>query len=108
MGKFVAMIAQWLRDKGEHPDPADEAALIHLFLQRARSSGFSYELVEVDIDGKHGFEARWTHGGATFVGFKQPPPQATPGQALLAGCAALLENEWCRTRLTESDKRSHG
>ncbi|HEY3901565.1 MAG TPA: hypothetical protein VGM54_23340 [Chthoniobacter sp.] len=101
------LVLDWLRL--EHRDPSFLASAVNLenrhgeiaqeFLKWADDSGFAYEIVKVDgIDGP-AYEIHWTHRGASFVGFKQPPPERTPDDALLAGCAALLENDWCRERL---------
>lgn len=69
------------------------------FLTLAKEAGFEYQIVKLGTDGTAGYEVQWTHRGASFVGFKQPPPERTAEDALLAGCAALLENDWCRERL---------
>lgn len=65
------------------------------FLKWAQTAGFAYEVIEVHVDGRPAYEVHWTHRGASFVGFKQPPAEAKVQDALLAGCAALLENQWC-------------
>src|SRR5882757_3302265 len=69
------------------------------FLAWAKPAGFAYQTVEIGADGEGGYEVQWTHRGASFVGFKQPPPESTAENALLAGCAALLENHWCQKQL---------
>jgi len=112
-GDLAAMrrvVVEWLRKDARDTAPGDNTlspdsepnseAVLLLFLLRASAAGFACEIGEVqDGDGGGGYEARWTHQGASFVGFKQASPQATPDMALLAGCAALLANEWCRSRL---------
>ncbi len=100
---------EWLRKEGRdtasgdntlvsEPEPNSEAVVL-IFLLRASAAGFACEIVEANESEGAGYVARWTHQGASFVGFKQPPPQETPEFALLSGCAALLENDWCRSRL---------
>jgi hypothetical protein len=56
-------------------------------------------LVTAEKQGQTTYEVFWTHRGASFVGFKQPAAEPKAEDALLAGCAALLENQWCRERL---------
>ena len=100
---------EWLRGDPRDPGfPATAApaelrrahdAIAQRFLQRIAGAGFAFELVAGGLDGLAGYEVRWTHQGSTFVGFKQPPREETAEDALLAGCAALLENQWCRERL---------
>jgi hypothetical protein len=75
------------------------SAIAQRFLLLAGAAGFACNVVEVARDGAKLYEVQWTHRGAGFVGFKQPPPQENVDNALLAGCAALLENDWCRNRL---------
>ena len=50
-------------------------------------------------EGPPAFEVRWTHKGAALFGFKQEPPAASDRGAMLLGCEALLENDWCWQRL---------
>ena len=100
------LVLDWLRL--EHRDPGflvsapdlqnRHGEIAREFLKWAADSGFAYEIVKVDGDGA-AYEIHWTHRGSSFVGFKQPPPEQTAEDALLAGCAALLENDWCRERL---------
>jgi hypothetical protein len=101
------LVLDWLRLA--HRDPVFLASAPDLehrheeiaqeFLKWAADSGFAYEVVKVDGGDGAAYEVHWTHRGSSFVGFKQPPPERTPEDALLAGCAALLENDWCRERL---------
>ena len=105
------LVLEWLRQDGrdaasggDTPEAQSEPkaeAVVQSFLLRASAAGFACEIAEVSESesGVPGYEARWTHQGASFVGFKQPPSQETPETALLAGCAALLGNDWCRSRL---------
>ena len=103
------VVVEWMKKEGQDPAAAGDAlgsgsepngeAVVLLFLLRASAAGFACEIVEVGEGAGGGYEARWTHQGASFVGFKQAPPQETPDAALLAGCAALLDNHWCRSRL---------
>jgi hypothetical protein len=103
------LLLEWLRAPHRERDflagvsPAEmsrqHAAIAHRFLHWTRDSGFHYEVVETGSDGKPAYEVHWTHRGSSFVGFRQPPPQDTSDDALLVGCAALLENHWCRERL---------
>ena len=98
-------VLEWLRrETGDLDLPADSGpqagAIAQRFLQRVSAAGFGCTAVEVSQDGVMRYEVHWTHNGASFVGFKQPPPEETPENALLAGCAALLGNDWCRSRLS--------
>jgi hypothetical protein len=101
------LILEWLR--APHRDPSflvGQTDLEHRhqeigqhFLTHARAGGFECEIVKSNNPGAAGYEIHWTHRGASFVGFKQPPPEPLAEDAVLAGCAALLENDWCRERL---------
>lgn len=77
------------------------AEITQHFLKWAKIAGFDYEVIEARVDGRTAYAVHWTHRGASFVGFKQPPSEATAEDALLAGCAALLENQWCRKWLDQ-------
>ena len=68
------------------------------FLSLAAASAFAVEIVALD-DESHHFEGRWTHNGAAFVGFKQPPAAVNRVDAAILACAALLRNDWCRSKL---------
>ena len=95
------LVVDWLRAAhalGAEIDLTDET-LVDTFLRRAGQSGFTCELVHIDGAGSTRYETHWTHRGASFVGFKQPAAEDTPVEALLAGCSALLQNQWCRDRL---------
>jgi hypothetical protein len=75
------------------------AQIAEAFLRWLSTSGFALEIVAL-TDGAPGmFEGRWTHNGAAFVGFKQPPAAATREDAAILACAALLRNDWCRARM---------
>ena len=101
------VILEWVR--AAHRDPAFLAGQADLeqhheeiarrFLTWAKEAGFEYRIVKVGSDGAAVYEVHWTHRGSSFVGFKQPPSESNAEDALLAGCAALLENDWCRERL---------
>jgi hypothetical protein len=104
-------VLDWLRAAWRDPQflaerPPSELRRHHeiiaqRFLDHARISGFECQVIEIAVSGHPAFEVRWTHRGSHFVGFKQPPPAANSADALLTGCAALLENEWCRARLPD-------
>jgi hypothetical protein len=73
------------------------------FLTAIAGSGFTFNLVQLGDGGSpSGYELRWSHQGFSFVGFKQPPPAVTPEEAKLLGCAALLQNDWCRKHLPKA------
>lgn len=103
------MVLEWVRARHRDPQylsgalPADlerkHEEIAQCFLTWAKSAGFAYETVKVAPEIGTGYEVHWTHRGASFVGFKQPPPESTAEDALLAGCAALIENDWCRKQL---------
>lgn len=102
-------VLEWLR--AAHRDPLFLASvteadlenrndeIVQCFLTWAGQAGFTFQIVTVPLGKAEGYEVQWMHRGATFVGFRQPPPEATREDALLAGCAALLENDWCRKQL---------
>lgn len=69
------------------------------FLARAGASGFILEMVEKTTPEGTAYEPRWTHRGASFVGFKQPDAVDNLDDAKVLACAALLRNDWCRERL---------
>ena len=78
---------------------ASDDQLLGEFLRRSEGAGFSFSVGMTGAEGSPRFELLWQHRGAEFVGFRQPPAAATPGEARLLGCAALLRNEWCRSQL---------
>jgi hypothetical protein len=100
------LVLAWLR--AAHREPAflagetdavlerRHAEITQRFLEWAKPAAFAYEVIDVRAGGRAAYEVHWTHRGSSFVGFKQPPPEAKLEDALLAGCAALLENQWCR------------
>jgi hypothetical protein len=100
---------RWLREPHRNPrflldhDEADlrnhQNEITERFLSWITNSGFHAEMIELTHDDEPAFEIRWSHKGASFVGFKQPPYAATKEDARILGCSALLENEWCRRRL---------
>ena len=104
-----SVVLEWLRSPQLDPaflSTATDADLHHRheeivrgFLKSASEAGFGFEVVKVERDGHTAHEVHWTHRGASFVGFKQPGPESRAEDALLVGCAALLENDWCRERL---------
>ncbi len=101
------LVLEWVR--ASHRDPSFLAGQTGLdqrheeiakhFLKWAKEGGFEYRVVKIGNDGTAAYEVQWTHRGYSFVGFKQPAPEAAAENALLAGCAALLGNDWCRERL---------
>lgn len=100
------MIA-WLRDGAIDNDPMfmlghPESVLVQKhgeiaerFLQVIKPAGFRLEVFAA----LGGFDSRWTHREADFVGFKQPLLAANEDDAKVLACAALLRNDWCRQRL---------
>jgi hypothetical protein len=93
-------VAEWLiAQNAETPELTTEDVIVSHFLRRAGVAGFTCHIEEIVDEGSRAYEVRWTHHRSSFVGFKQPPLQKTPEDALVAGCAALLENDWCRGRL---------
>jgi hypothetical protein len=109
LNKARKLVLDWIRVphrdplflEGEMPAEARKLneAIARRFLRWVADAGFACEVADLSSERKPGYEARWTLHGSSFVGFKQPPPEDTPDDALLAGCAALLENQWCRSRL---------
>lgn len=94
-------VAAWLAVEPDAPTTAEatDERLIEAFLNRSEAAGFSFSVGMIGENGSPRFELLWQHRGAEFVGFRQPPAAATPGEARLLGCAALLRNEWCRGQL---------
>lgn len=101
------LVLAWVR--ASHRDPSFLAGKTDLerhheeiarrFLDWAKEGEFEYRVVKIGVDSTAVYEVQWTHRGSSFVGFKQPAPESLAEDALLAGCAALLENNWCRERL---------
>lgn len=104
------LVLEWLRADVQRPFVlvantqaellAQTRAINENFLQRIGQAGFDSQLVAMAEGGLTTYEVRWTWRGSSFVGFKQPAPEERPDDAILAGCAALLENQWCRQRLS--------
>jgi hypothetical protein len=104
-----SLVLEWLReaqrdprfliDQSESELASCHGRIVDCFLNWINRSGFEANMVEMHRDGAAAFEVHWTHNGATFVGFKQAPPAGKPSDALLLGCAALLQNDWCRKQL---------
>lgn len=104
-------VLEWLR--APHREPAflkgeidtalvrGQAEITEHFLRWAKQAGFDYEVVPTQVGSLPSYSVHWTHRGSSFVGFKQPSPESKVEDALLAGCAALLENQWCREWLRE-------
>jgi len=103
-----AAVLVWLSLERETQVPSETTAedLITEFLRRIEGSGFTFTLGEAGPpEETPRFELLWQHRGAEFVGFHQPPAAATPEEARLLGCAALLRNEWCRSQLDRTRLR---
>jgi hypothetical protein len=79
------------------PEKTPEVA--KAFLKWLSGTPFALEIVALNDGNPPMFEGRWTHNGAAFVGFKQPPAAANRDDAKILACAALLRNDWCRSRL---------
>jgi hypothetical protein len=77
---------------------ADEQ-IVERFMSSATPAGFECELHEIGTKRKLAYEVHWTFRGSELIGFKQPPPATKPQDAKLLGAAALLQNEWCHSRL---------
>jgi hypothetical protein len=89
-------VLEWLQEKSENRDALAGSgeqmdAIVQRFLHRASAAGFGCNVVETSQNGLIRHQVYGTHNGASFIGFKQPP--------LIAGCAALLANDWCRSWL---------
>jgi hypothetical protein len=111
LNRARTLVLDWLRADQREPaflqgetDRALERRheeITQRFLEEARQAGFDCEVVPMKVDGRNAFEVFWTHRGSSFVGFKQPPPEANVEDAVLVGCAALLENQWCLQKLEQ-------
>jgi hypothetical protein len=99
-------VLAWLREGGRFPgllqNQTDSVShypeIAEKFLRYSALAEFSLEIVCLQ-DAPPVFEGRWTHKGADFVGFRQPPPASTREDAAILACAALLRNDWCRSKL---------
>jgi hypothetical protein len=102
-----SVVLGWLRESHRNPkfllgydgrmlEGADEQ-IVERFMSWAVPAGFQCEIHETKRT--PGFEVHWTLRGSELIGFKQPPPARTPEEAKLLGAAALLQNEWCHSRL---------
>lgn len=78
------------------------AEIARAFLDWLKSTKFTLEIVSLHDSAPGMMEGRWTHNGAAFVGFKQPPAAKNAEDATLLACAALLRNDWCRARLPDA------
>jgi hypothetical protein len=102
-----ASVLDWLREAHRNPlflesedspqplKPAD-SRIIDRFMSWVAPAGFELTTQET-ADGL--FEIHWKHHGYDFVGFRQPPAGKTLDEAKILACSALLQNEWCRSRL---------
>ncbi len=102
-----ASVLAWLREPHRNPlflegedSPEQleqaESKIVERFMSWAGPAGFE-STVQTTSEGL--FEIHWTHQGYDFVGFRQPPASPSQDEAQVLGCAALLQNEWCRSRL---------
>jgi len=90
--------ASFLLGKSDEELSELHGAIGREFLKSAEKAQFTCEILKAAADPSL-FVVHWSYKGASFVGFKQPADEATPDDALLVSCAALLENDWCRNRL---------
>jgi hypothetical protein len=108
LGSARAAVLKWLRET--HGDPhfledlprekeVADATIVEQFMNSIARAGFDFTAHEFQAEGISGFVIHWTHQGSGFIGFRQPPPADTLEAAKILACAALLENEWCRSRL---------
>ncbi len=106
-------VIAWLRDGAVEGDPMfmlghrecdvieRQHEITERFLRQVRTVGFELEILPVQNGDGNGdaFHSLWTYRGNTFVGFEQPPEALDELEARVLACAALLRNDWCRSRL---------
>jgi hypothetical protein len=105
-------VLKWLRAPSRSPSflaglpdtrvAQQHAEIAHQLRLWLATTDFELEIVSLDETGTNACEGRWTHKGADFVGFKQPAAASNTDDAVILACAALLRNEWCRSRLPSS------
>jgi hypothetical protein len=86
--------------RGELSASRKDAEIVARFLSRVQSDGFTMELVNDGSESDPQWSGHWRYRGSHLEGFKQPTLTSSPGDAQLLACAALLKNEWCRSRLS--------
>jgi hypothetical protein len=74
-------------------------AIVSRFLSWLQPAGFTLTAVNEGTENEPRWACHWLYRGNQFVGFRQPDYVEKRVDALLVACAALLENEWCRSRL---------
>lgn len=94
-GEPLFMLGQTEHALGERTEE-----LAKRILSRVRTAGFDLEVKPVQENGHCAFHSYWRFRGHDLVGFKQAPTASTEAEATVLACAALLRNEWCRSRLS--------
>ena len=103
----ASSVLAWLRESHRFPQflqkcPSNSIAsagaeIVERFLGWAQ--GFTFDLVNNGSEDAPAWVAHWMYRGSTFEGFAQPPEHPDPEAARMLACAALLRNDWCRSRL---------
>ena len=88
---------QFLQKYPSHAIASAGAEIVECFLGWAQ--GFTFDLVNDGTSDAPAWVAHWMYRGSTFEGFAQPPEHPDPEAARMLACAALLRNDWCRSRL---------
>jgi len=103
-------VLDWLRKDHRNPlflqshedseGSATHEEIADRFLGWVGPLGFTLEAVNDGNDGEPKWTGHWRFRENHLVGFKQPRYANSREDAALLACAALLENEWCRSRLS--------
>ena len=81
-------------------DSAIHGEIADRFLGWVQPLDFALEMINDGTDAEPKWTGHWRFRGNHLVGFKQPHYEVCREDAALLACAALLENEWCRSRLS--------
>ena len=101
-------VLRWLRQEHrnalflpalQETDSSADEAIVERFLSWMEPAGFTLTPINDGTDDDPKWAGHWLYRGNQFVGFKQPDYVENREDALLLACAALLDNEWCRSRL---------
>lgn len=101
-------ILVWLRAGHRNPfffkDRTDaeskaHAEIVARFLSWVQPVGFTLQIVNEGTESEPKWSGHWRFQENDLQGFKQPPLSGSRDDARLLACAALLQNEWSRSRL---------
>jgi hypothetical protein len=101
-------VLRWIQEPNRNPrflrshvdaDASADEAIVERFLSWVQPAGFTLTPINDGTEKEPKWAGHWLYRGNQFVGFKQPDYVENRIDSLLLACAALLENEWCRSRL---------